>query len=224
MTDELTAAPGMTDELTADPGVTEQLTAHPGVTGNARLTAATGLVLLLLFLAEIGTDLLGVADVLTAHVVIGLMLTPPVLVKLGSTGWRIVRYYRGDRAYAERGAPRPFLRVLGPVLTALTVVLIGSGYLSYFSHGGLYNAALKTHKVVFYPWLLAVAAHVVPHFIQAVSWAAADLSTRAGIRVPGSAARRTAVIAALVVGAAAGVILSGHVGGYFHDHPVRLHL
>ena len=39
-----------------------------------------------LFAAEIATDLLGLANVLTAHVVIGLMLTPPVLVKMGSTG------------------------------------------------------------------------------------------------------------------------------------------
>ncbi|MEY9862056.1 hypothetical protein ABH935_007700 [Catenulispora sp. GAS73] len=202
----------------------EEPGSDPGVVGNARLTAATGLILLVLFAAEIVTDLLGVANVLTAHVVIGLMLTPPVLVKMGSTGWRIVRYYRGDRAYAERGAPRLFLRILGPLLILLTAVLIGSGFLAYLAHGGLYDAALKTHKVVFYIWLLAVIAHVVPHFVEAVSWAFADLSTRARGSVPGAGTRRTILIVALLVGGVAGVILSGHVGGYFHTHPIRLHL
>jgi hypothetical protein len=32
------------------------------------------------------------------------------------------------------------------------------------------------------------------------------------------------LIAALLVGGVAGVILSGHVGGYFQAHPIRLHL
>lgn len=201
-----------------DPG------ADPGAAGNARLTAATGLILLVLFAAEIVTDLLGVANVLTAHVVIGLMLTPPVLVKIGSTGWRIIRYYRGDRAYVERGAPRPFLRILGPILVLLTAVLIGSGLVAYLAHGSLHNVGLKTHKVVFYVWLLAVIAHVVPHFAHAVSWAFADLSARARGSVPGAGTRRTVLIVALLVGGAAGVILSGHVGGYFQAHPIRLHL
>jgi len=41
-------------------------------------------------------------------VAIGLALTPVVLPKTGSTGWRFVTYYRGDRAYVRRGGPRPF--------------------------------------------------------------------------------------------------------------------
>lgn len=204
------------------PGPDDDPAPDPGVTGNARLTALAGLVLLLLFAAQIGTDVLGVADVLTAHVIIGLMLTPPVLVKMGSTGWRIVRYYRGDRAYVGRGAPPAFLRILGPILILLTTVLIGSGSLAYLTHGSLYDLALKVHKVVFYPWLLAVVAHVVPHFVHAVSWAFADLVGRGRGSVPGSGARRTAVIVALLLGGAVGVVLSGHVGGYFQAHPLRL--
>jgi hypothetical protein len=210
------AEPHRGDDPGTDPGT------DPGVAGNARLTAATGLILLVLFAAEIVTDLLGVTNVLTAHVIIGLMLTPPVVVKLGSTGWRIVRYYRGDRVYVERGAPRPFLRILGPILIVLTTVLIGSGLLAFLTHGGLYDLALKTHKVVFYPWLLAVVAHVVPHFVHAVSWAFADFSARTRGSVPRAGTRRTVLILALLVGGVVGVIVSGHVGGYFQAHPLRL--
>jgi hypothetical protein len=39
-------------------------------------------------------------------VTIGLALMPVVLLKIGSTGWRFVKYYREDRAYVRRGAPR----------------------------------------------------------------------------------------------------------------------
>jgi hypothetical protein len=45
--------------------------------GNARLTALTGMVLLVLFAAEIVTEILGVRTVLTTHVVIGYLLAPP---------------------------------------------------------------------------------------------------------------------------------------------------
>ena len=50
------------------------------------------------------------------HMFIGLVLIPPVLLKLGSTGYRFVRYYAGAPAYREKGPPRPLLRLLAPVL------------------------------------------------------------------------------------------------------------
>lgn len=65
-----------------------------GPAGNAHLTAWTGLVLLALSLAELVT-LLDVQGLISWHVVIGTLLIPPALLKTGSTGWRIVRYYRG---------------------------------------------------------------------------------------------------------------------------------
>ena len=66
-----------------------------GPAGNARLTAATGLVLLVLFLAELVT-LLDVSGLIGWHVAIGVLLVPPALLKTASTGWRIVRYYGGQ--------------------------------------------------------------------------------------------------------------------------------
>lgn len=40
--------------------------------------------------------------------------------------------------------------------------------------------------------------------------------------VPRAGTRRTALILALLGGGVAGVILSGHVGGYFQAHPLRI--
>lgn len=186
---------------------------------NSRLTALTGVVLLVLFAAEITTEVLGVRTVLTAHVVIGHLLAPPVLVKLGSTGWRLVQYHRGRPDYRRRGAPRRYLRLLGPVITVLTVALVGSGILAYDGPRSLHALALNVHEVSFYPWLAAVVAHVVPHFLEAVSQATADLLGRAGIRVPGTAFRRALVLGALVLGAILAVALSGHAGSYLALFP-----
>lgn len=182
--------------------------------GNARLTAVTGMVLLVLFASELVTEILGVRNVLTTHVVIGYLLAPPVLVKLGSTGWRMSRYYLGDRAYRLRGAPRALLRVLGPVIVLLTVTLVGSGILTYNGPHSVHTPALDVHKVTFYLWLVAVVCHVVPHFLEAVSLAAADLLGRAGVRVPGATARRALVVGALVIGAVIAVAFSGNVAHY----------
>lgn len=187
--------------------------------GNARLTAVTGMVLLVLFAAELVTEILGVRNVLTAHVVIGYLLTPPVLVKLGSTGWRMSKYYLGDPAYRHRGAPRPLLRILGPVIVLLTVTLVGSGILTYNGPHSVHTLALDVHKVTFYLWLVAVVCHVVPHFLEAVSLAAADLLGRAGMRVPGAAARRALVVGALAIGAVLAVALPGNAAHYIALFP-----
>ncbi|MGH9114660.1 MAG: hypothetical protein ACRDWW_02405 [Acidimicrobiales bacterium] len=69
--------------------------ADQGVESNSRLTASNAVVLLVLLAAE-GATLLSVRSLLTPHVVIGMVLVPPVLLKIGSTGWRFVRYYRGS--------------------------------------------------------------------------------------------------------------------------------
>src|SRR3954452_15080190 len=83
-----------------------------GPAGNARLTAWTGLVLLVLFLAELVT-LLDVRGLISWHVALGVLLIPPALLKTASPGWRILRYYPGSRPSREAGPPPLLLRVLG---------------------------------------------------------------------------------------------------------------
>ncbi len=97
-----------------------------GPAGNARLTAWTGLVLLVLLLAELVT-LLDVRGLITWHVAVGVLLIPPALLKTGSTGWRIIRYYTGSRPYRHAGPPPLLLRVLGPLVVLFTLAVLGSG-------------------------------------------------------------------------------------------------
>jgi hypothetical protein len=56
-----------------------------GVEGNARLTATTAVVLLLLLATE-GVTLLALRPLLSLHVFVGMLLIPPVALKLGATG------------------------------------------------------------------------------------------------------------------------------------------
>src|SRR4051794_14235258 len=97
-----------------------------GAVGNERLTALAGATLLALILVELATTV-RVGALLTVHVFVGTMLAGPLAVKLGSTGYRFLRYYTKAPAYVRRGPPRPALRFTAPLLIASTLILVGSG-------------------------------------------------------------------------------------------------
>src|SRR3954452_21228589 len=97
-----------------------------GPAGNARLTAWTGVILFVLFIAELVT-LLDVRGLISWHVALGVLLVPPALLKTASTGWRFLRYYMRGRPYLEAGPPILPLRLLGPLVVISTLGLLGSG-------------------------------------------------------------------------------------------------
>ena len=133
-----------------------------GNEGNARLTAATAAVLLVLLAGE-GATIPFVQQLMTWHVFLGLLLVPPILVKMGSVAWRMMRYYRGHAEYVEQGPPHPLLRFLvGPVTVVTTVILFGTGIAIAFEHphGGL---LIGLHKVSFIIWFFAMSLHVLAH-------------------------------------------------------------
>jgi hypothetical protein len=76
-----------------------------GAAGNERLTAMTGAILLVLLAAE-GVTILFRRQLLTAHFFIGMMLVGPVLLKMGSTSYRFVRYYTGPSLTSGLARPR----------------------------------------------------------------------------------------------------------------------
>ena len=136
-----------------------------GSDGNARLTAAAGAVLLVLLAAEGLTLLGGVGRYLVPHVFIGLLIVPPILLKVASTTWRMVRYYRGAEEYVLRGPPHVVLRVLvAPLLVAATFVVIASGIVAVLvGHGGIW---LGIHKASFVVWGIAFGLHVLGHVLE----------------------------------------------------------
>ena len=93
-----------------------------GARGNALLTSLLGAVLLLLLAIE-GATIPWINPLLSVHVFVGLLLLGPVAVKLGSTGYRFARYYRGRADYTRRGPPAPIMRfVVAPILVLSTLV------------------------------------------------------------------------------------------------------
>jgi len=180
-----------------------------GPAGNAQLTAWLGLTLLVLFLAELVT-LLNVRGLITWHLTFGLLLIPPALAKIATTGWRIARYYTGAQIYQRAGPPPLLLRLLGPLVILSTLALLGTG-VALTAVGpdagplltvlGLQISALTLHQAAFVVWAVATGLHVLARFLPAVHLAAT--STREGLRVPGRGRRvgvmlATAGVAAIV--------------------------
>jgi hypothetical protein len=171
-----------------------------GSEGNERLTAATALVLTLLLVVE-SVTILFLRPLLTVHVFVGLLLVPPVALKLGSTGYRFVRYYQRRPDYVAKGPPAPLMRfVVAPVLIASTVAVLASGIalIGFGQRGGL---VLGVHKASFVVWFGAMAVHFIVY--------ARRLPRLLGSRRlrRGSGLRAAAVAAALVAGAALGAAL-----------------
>ena len=188
--------------------------------GNERLTAAVGLVLLALSIVELATIVFGLHRFLSLHVFVGLVLIPPVLLKLASTGWRFARYYTGSEPYRSKGAPQLPMRLLAPLLVAATVVLLGSGVAMGIVHGQSLVVARRLHGPASVLWLILVGVHVLVYLKRAVISSTQDLSAPARVRVPG-ARRRTYVLA---IALAAGVVVGAatlpvqHQWLHLHHH------
>ncbi len=185
------------------------------------MTGATAAVLLVLLFLE-GLTVLGVRQHLNLHVFIGMLLIPPVLVKIGSTTWRFVRYYRGSPAYVRKGPPAFLLRLLGPVLVVLTVLLFASGVVLVLAPHAGGDRMLFVHKASFVLWFGAMAIHVLGHLSETARLAPLDLARRTRSQIAGASARQWAIIASLAVGVVLGVVMLGPSAHYL-THSAFLH-
>jgi hypothetical protein len=188
-----------------------QRRAEQDVKSNARLTASNAAVLLVLLAAE-GVTILRVRQVVTPHVFIGMLLIPPVLVKIGSTGYRFVRYYGGEPAYRRKGPPPVLLRLLGPVVVILTGVLLASGVALLLASPTWSRQLLFVHKASFVLWFFAMAVHVLGHLAEVARLAPRDWLRRTRREVRGAGGRRWLIAASLVAGALLGLAMLGRIG------------
>jgi hypothetical protein len=169
-----------------------------GPAGNERLTASTGLVLLGLLAIETLTTL-ALRSYLPVHIFLGLLLLPPVALKLASTGWRFLRYYTRFTVYKVKGPPRALLRALAPLLVASTLSLFGSGVaLIVVGHGG---GALRTvHALSFVVWGPLMVVHVAAYLRRTLRFGPADWRRHAEVVVAGARSRRALVVGSLLAG------------------------
>jgi hypothetical protein len=193
--------------------------AEQGVKSNARLTASNAALLLVLLAAE-GVTILRVRQLVTPHVFIGMLLIPPVLLKIGSTGYRFVRYYLGAPAFRRKGPPPVLLRLLGPVVVILTVVLLASGIALLLVGPAWSHELLFIHKSSFVLWFFAMTVHVLAHLAEVARLAPRDWLRRTRRDVQGAGSRQWLIAASLVTGILLGLAMLGRIGPWLTSaHP-----
>jgi hypothetical protein len=163
-----------------------------GSAGNEQLTAGVAAVLIVLLAIE-GATLLQLGSLLTVHAFVGMLLIPVVALKLATTGWRMLRYYRGGEEYVRRGPPHVALRVLvAPVTIVSTLVLFGTG-VALLALGRTDGLVVTLHQASFIVFAGALGVHVLTR--------AAKLPQMLLTRVPGTAARIGLVACVIAAGA-----------------------
>ncbi len=185
-----------------------------GADGNERLTAATGLVLLVLLAIE-GATLLSLQSFLSVHVFVGMLLIPVIVLKLVTVGYRFARYYSGARPYRVKGPPNLLLRVVvAPVLVFATVGLFATGVALILAgpHRGI---VLGLHKASFVVWVAAMTVHVLAYVFRLPALVGADWRGRGG---QGRSLRSAAVAASVVAGVTLALFTVQYAGPWMHFH------
>jgi len=175
-----------------------------GVIGNERLTALAGAILLVLLLIEL-LSVVYLRALMSIRVAVGVVLALPLMVKLASTGYRFVRYYTGSAGYVQRGPPSLPLRLLAPILVAVTLILMASRIGLIAVGPTAPGPLLAVHNVSALVWLPLTAIHTVAYVVRVPRIAAPDLV--AATPIPGRNLRLAASLGSLVLGAFGALVL-----------------
>jgi hypothetical protein len=183
-----------------------------GTTGNEILTSATATVLTCLLLAE-GLTILRIGSFLSAHMFIGLMLIPPVLLKLGSTGYRFARYYAQSPTYKAKGPPVLPLRLMAPILVASTIGVFATG-VALLLLGHKSNTVLMLHQASFVVWGAVFGIHFLAYLPRVLRSLSSNWSGARRHAVGGSGLRGVLVASAVGGGLALALALIPTIGAW----------
>ncbi len=181
------------------------------VVGNERLTALAGALLLVLIVVELVT-VPTLHALLSVHIFVGMLLAGPLAVKLGSTGYRFLRYYTGSPAFVHKGPPRLALRVLAPLLVATTLLLVGSGIGLLATGPTQPGPLLFLHGLSTLLWLPLIAIHVFAYTRRVPGLIADDWTAPAAAQAPGRGRRLGVNLGALLAGAIAAILVRPAAG------------
>lgn len=133
-----------------------------GADGNEQLTAATGVVLVIL-LAVLGVTIVRIGQLIWLHMFLGLLLIGPIALKMASTGYRFALYYLGDASYRRKGPPETWLRLIAPIIVLTTVGVFVTGVWLLIIGPVHREPVAEIHKVFFIVWVVFTALHVLGH-------------------------------------------------------------
>ena len=183
-----------------------------GEFGNSSLTALLGLLLLVLLFLE-GLTIPLVHRLIAPHIFIGILLIPPLLLKMASTGYRFVMYYAGNRRYRAIGPPALPLRLAAPILVLTTVVLFLSGIELLVlgpQNSGIWK---RVHVASFLLWFCVMTIHVLAHSLKAGRLGLSELFPNIAVRslrsarVGGALTRQSLILGSLILGLALAVAM-----------------
>ena len=167
-----------------------------------------------MLLAAEGVTILRIRLLLTPHVFIGMLLVPPILLKIGSTTYRFARYYLGTQDYREKGPPPLALRLLGPILVLLTGALFVSGIALLLGPISWRHGLLFVHKASFILWFGAMVVHVLGHFLETARLAPRDWLRSTRRDVEGADTRLWLLAATILAGVLLGLATLPSVGSW----------
>lgn len=203
--------------LTGDPRTAGGRLIGGEAAGNERLTAATG-ILLVLLLAVIGVTLLRLRTLISVHLFVGLVLIPPVALKMASTGYRFVRYYTSNPIYRMRGAPPTALRLIAPIVVASSVAVLATGVALLFVGPDSAGILRGLHKASFIVWVAFMALHALGHLPDLGK----TFLTERGSHIEynslaaGRIGRIITLSGALIAGVILAIVLVPHFGAWSH--------
>ncbi len=148
-----------------------------------------------------------------------MVLTFPILLKIGSTLYRFARYYYGDERYRRKGPPPVVLRLIGPFVVVLTLVVMASGIALLFVSASQRSTVLLVHKASFVLWFGATTIHVLGHIFDTASLAPRDWYGQSRREVDGAGARQWLLAVSLLLGILAAVLVWGRSTRYFEGGP-----
>lgn len=192
--------------------------------GNERLTAVTG-VILVLMLAAVGVTIINLRGLIWEHLFLGLLVIGPIALKLGTTGYRFIRYYTGDAVYVRRGPPPILLRAIGPVVVLTTVVVLVSGVALLAGGPAARGTWFPIHKFSFIAWVAFVGLHILGHLPSLPKALRGDYATRAGSPgyLPGRGARVITLASAIAAGLVLAIVLIPDFATWTHSQVVLHH-
>ena len=167
-----------------------------GVAANERITSLTGAILLVLAIG-IGVTVLRIGDLLPEHYLIGFLMLGPLTLKLGSTGYRFVRYYSGDVAYRLAGPTHIVLRMSAPLLIAASIAVFATGIELWLFGYRFGTWWFQAHVVSFLVWTAFLGIHLLGYTRRSAKAVADEVALSLG----GAGTRRGLIIASLGVGA-----------------------
>jgi hypothetical protein len=147
----------------------------------------------------LGVTVLSVKSLLPEHFLLGFLVIPPVALKVGSTGYRFMRYYTGDPLYRRAGPPKLLMRLIAPIVVVSTAAIFATGLELWFFGLQFGSVWIEAHKLSFMVWLPATGVHVLGQLNRTGHATGSELSSSP---MAGAMTRRALVVGSLVTGAA----------------------